>query len=227
MKLRVHQYFAAGLFLAASSMHAATVNISLGQAAQNFILTGLGPLGSGNGTYSIQQGACSASAGLTTCTLSGAITGSNNPSFASGTYSFVTTYATSDLLPIQGESQNPTSNSFFYDFLASDVNMTLNLSGTPSGNVSEPMVTNGNFDPGTGFGFGYVNYVCSGLPAATPCSQANVGQFSGATTTGPVTMSASFTIPDQSATPEPGSIALTGIAALVGAGYWLRRKRVA
>lgn len=228
MKLNVHLYAAATLLAAVTTIQADTVNMSLGASSQNFVLTGLGPIASGpdagDGKYSITQGACTNSAGLTTCIMSGAITSSDHSAFGSGTYQFITTYATADVLPIQGFSSTPTSDSFYYDYFATDVNMTLVLSGTPSGTVSEALVTNGAFDTGTGFGFGYVSLVCAGLPVATPCSQANVGQVPGATTTGPVIISASFTIPDVTPTPEPTSLALMG-STLLGLGFLLRKKR--
>lgn len=195
--------------------------MTLGASAQNFTLSGLGPAGNGNGQYSIQQGSCSNSAGLTTCTLSGAITGSSSALYASGNYSFVTTFATSDVLPIQGQSTTPISNSFFYQFFAPDVNMSLLLSGTPSGNLTVPMVVNGAFAAGTAFSFGYVSTTCTGL-GATPCSQAAVGQVAGATIAGPVTMNASF-----SSTPEPGTFGLTALSLLAGTGLWRRRKNAA
>ena len=76
-------------------------------------MTGLGAYGSNDGTYSIQQGACTSAAGLTTCTLSGAILAAgSSPGYNSGTYSFVTTYATADVLPVQGQSQRQTVTCF-------------------------------------------------------------------------------------------------------------------
>lgn len=215
----------AGVFLALSTslLQAANVTVSLGQTAQNFVLTGLGPqISNGDGTYSITQGSCATAAGLVTCTMSGNITSASAAPYGSGTYSFITKYAASDVLPIQGQSQNPTSNNFFYQYLAPDVNMTLNLF-TPGGNFIEPLVTNGAFDPGTGFGFVYASYVCAGLPPAVPCSQANVGQYVGATTTGPITISANFTVPDV-VSPEPSGNALSGLSALLGIGLWLRNR---
>ncbi len=226
MKIRISSIFTAGLVLAFSTClsQAANITVSLGQSTQNFILTGLGPTGSGNGTYSNTQGNCVTAAGLVTCTLSGNITSASASPYGTGTYSFITTYAAADVLPVQAQSQNPSSNNFFYQYFAPDVDMTLDLF-TSGGNFVEPLVTNAAFDPGTGFSLAYVSLTCAGLPNAVPCSQANVGQYLGATTTGPVTISANFTVPDVVAAPEPSSIALTGISALLGAGFWFRRKR--
>ena len=220
-KTHIHLLAVSALCLAASTLNAAVITLNLGASTQNFTLTGLGPAGNGNGQYSIQQGACSNAAGLTTCTMSGLITGSSSALYSSGNYSFVTTYATSDVLPVQGQSSTPTSNSFFYQFLAPDVNMNLFLSGTPSGNLTLPMVVNGGFAAGTNFSFGYVTTACAGLPAATPCSQAAVGQVVGATISGPVTITASFTT---ASTPEPGTFGLTAISLLAGTGLWRRRR---
>lgn len=57
-------------------LHANAVTVETGASAQNFVLTGLGPVvisGGTYGTYAIQQGSCTASAGTTTCTLSRAL----------------------------------------------------------------------------------------------------------------------------------------------------------
>ena len=223
LKIQKCLYGVAGLLLASSTIHAAVINVSLGQSGQNWVMTGLGANGSNDGTYSIQQGSCGSSAGLTTCTLSGSILAAGSSAgYNSGTYSFVTTYATADVLPVQGQSQTPNSNLFYYDYLANDVTMVLNLN-TGSGNFSETMSTAGGFPAGVGFGFTYVGTeVCT---IVATCSQANVGYVNGATISGPVTISASFTIPDATNAPEPQSLALMGITSLAAAGLWLRSKR--
>jgi hypothetical protein len=112
------RYFArilalSGLLFAVPAMNAATITINTGATAQNFVLTGLGPVSpGGNGTYSIAQGACAASAGSTTCSMTGSYTGSA-AGFLSGTFDFITTYQGTDPLSIQGQSQTPTSDFFF------------------------------------------------------------------------------------------------------------------
>jgi len=224
MKVPIRFYAAAGLLLAASAIQAATVNVNLGQSAENFVLTGHGPTAGGNGTYTNQQGACVNSAGLTTCTLSGSIVAAGSSAgFTSGTYSFVTSYATADVFPVRAVSQSPGSNFFVYSFLSPDVSMVLNLS-TPGGNFVEPMVTGGNFDAGTNFSFAYTGVETCTLVAT--CTQASVGIVDGATISGPVTMSTSFTLPTVVTTPEPTAFALTGISGLLLA-IGLRRKRAA
>jgi PEP-CTERM motif len=216
-----------GLLLAVPAMNAATINISTGSTAQNFVLTGLGPVPpSGDGTYSIAQGACVSGGGSTTCSMTGSYTGSA-AGYLAGTFDFITTYQGTDPLSIQGQSQNPTSDNFFYDFLSPTTNMNLELFDISGNDYNISLVKNGSFVPGTGFGFSYVTVACAGLPAATPCSQANVGQVPGATTTGPVTIGASFdtldAVPLQGTTPEPSTLVLfgTGVLALAGA---VRRK---
>lgn len=223
MKVQITMFAAAACLLASSTMQAATVAVNLGASGQNFVLTGHGANGGGNGTYTIQQGACSSAAGLTTCTLSGSIVAAGSSAgFTSGTYSFVTTYATADVNPIQGVSQSPGSNSFVYSFLAPDVSMVLNLT-TPGGNYVEPAVTGGAFT-GVGFSFAYTGVETCTVVAV--CTQANVGITNGATISGPVTMATSFTIPDAT-TPEPTTLALSGLSVLALAAFAKRRKQAA
>jgi hypothetical protein len=183
----------------------ADIFIDTGASAQNFVLTGQGPTGAGNGTYTIQQGSCTASAGTTTCTLSGSLGPGGSPGFTSGTYAFITTFATSDVDPIQGESEGvypaANSNDFFYTFLAPDVSVVLDLAA-PGGTFDVPLVTNGSFDAGTGFGFAYTGTEnCTGVAT---CSQGLVGITAGATISGPVDISASFANP----VPEPSPVIL-------------------
>ena len=167
----------AAVALGAASTAQASVTIDLGQSAENFVLYGQGANGLGDGTYTIQQGSESHNSGTNTTTdsLTGSITGSTIPGLASGSYDFVTTF--SGVLiglggtQIQGESNGVGSNEFHYTSLDPSVDMTLYLTGTPSGNHAIPLVTNGAFD-GPGFGFSYVTANCSGVVV---CTQFEVG----------------------------------------------------
>jgi len=191
-----------GVAFTGLALHA-DITVDTGASTQNFVLTGQGATGAGNGTYNIQQGACTAAAGTTTCHLSGALAAGGSPGFTSGTYDFITTFATSDVNPIQGESSkvypDPQSNDFFYSFFAPDLSMVLQVAA-PGGTFDVPLVTNGIFD-GPSFGFAYTgNVVCT----VVPCSQGLVGITAGATISGPVDISASFANP----VPEPSSVIL-------------------
>jgi hypothetical protein len=199
-----------GVAFAGLTLHA-NIIVDTGASTQNFILTGQGATGGGNGTYTIQQGSCTASAGTTTCTLSGALAAGGSAGFTSGTYAFVTTFATGDVNPIQGESEGvypaANSNDFFYTFFAPDVSMVLDLAA-PGGTFDVPLVTNGSFD-GPSFSFGYTGTeVCTGVAT---CSQGLVGITAGATISGPVDISASFANP----VPEPSSVILTTVGLFV------------
>jgi hypothetical protein len=192
-----------GVTFTGLTLHA-DIFVVTGASTQNFTLTGQGATGAGNGTYNIQQGDCTTAAGTTTCHLSGALAAGGSPGFTTGTYDFITTFASSDVNPIRGESQGvypaPNSNDFFYSFFAPDVSMVLDLSA-PGGTFDVPLVTNGSFD-GPGFGFSYTGtVVCT---VASPCSQGLVGITVGATISGPVDISASFANP----VPEPSSVIL-------------------
>jgi hypothetical protein len=209
------------LLLVAAS--AAQVNtfasmVDLGQSTQNLVLTGLGANGAGDGTYDIQQGSCSSATGMTTCILSGVISGSTPQGFSPGTYSLLTTFAASDVMPVQGTSQSPGSNLFVYDFLAPDLSIILNLD-VGGANYVEPLVTAGNFDAGAAIFFTYTGTeTCIGLAT---CTQANVGVDNGAVISGPVTISASF----PSTVPEPSSFSFVGLSALCQLmAIWWRSK---
>jgi hypothetical protein len=94
--------------------------------------------------------------------------------------------------------------------------MTLYLTGTPSGNVTIPLVANSNFT-GPGFYFTDVTDTCSGVAV---CSQNDVGLTPGASQSGPVTIAVSETV-----VPEPATWAMLLVGAgLVGAS--VRRKGV-
>jgi hypothetical protein len=204
--------------------------VDLGPSAQNFVETGQGAVTKNSGTYgtyTLQQGSCSAAAGTTTCTLSGAITTGGSPGFTSGSYSFVTTFATSDVSPIQAitSTTDPGSgaNFFNYSVLAPDVSMVLDLT-TSSGTYVEPLVTGGNFDAGAGFNFSFTSDMCSGTPVSS-CSPALVGLTSGAILSSPVTIRAAFNA--ATTTPEPRFLASAGLMVLLSGAVWLRRKQTA
>jgi hypothetical protein len=155
--------------------------------------------------------------------LTGSITGSSDPGLSSGSYDFVTTYLGTPIgsggTEIQGESNGVGSNEFFYSFFDPSVDMTLFLTGTPSGNRTIPLVTNGSFD-GPGFGFAYVSANCAGV---TVCTQFSVGVTPGASIFGPVDI---FTTVASGAVPEPSTWAmlLAGFAGLGFVGYRAKRK---
>jgi hypothetical protein len=202
MTIRATMFAFFTVVFAGPALHA-DISVDMGPSAQNFTLTGLGPVGAGNGTWAIQQGSCTASAGTTTCTLSGNLVAGGSPGFTSGTYALITTFATSDVNPIQGESLDiyplPNSNEFSYDFIASDVSMVLDLV-TPGGTFDVPLFTNGIFD--ANFSFSYTGTeVCT---VVATCSQGLVGITHGATISGPVDIRASFASP----VPEPSSVIL-------------------
>jgi hypothetical protein len=188
-----------GVAFTGLTLHA-DIFIDTGASAQDLTLIGQGPTGGGNGTYTIQQGSCTVSAGTETCTFSGNLGPGGSPGFTTGTYAFITTFATSDIDPIRGESQGvyPAANSnlFFFTFLAPDLSVELDLVA-PGGTLDVPFVTNGSFDAGTGFSFAYTGTeVCTGVAT---CSQGLVGITPGATISGPIDINASFASP----VPEP------------------------
>jgi len=204
------------------ALHADTITVNMGPSSEDFTLTGQGDV-AGQGTYTVQQGACSTSAGITTCDLTGSIFG-GSPGFNSGTFDFITRFASGDA-PIgavsDGPDPGPTANYFFYSSFPSDLSMVLDLS-TPGGNYEVPLVTNAVFD-GPGFSFGYTGIeTCTGL-GATPCSQAAVGLVEGSTISGPVNISVTFD--SAQAVPEPSSIALL-VTMILGAAF-LGRKQIA
>jgi hypothetical protein len=179
-----------GLSLISFKAHGASVTLNLGQTAQNLIMAGLGPNMSGLGQYFVTLGACTPAGGNTTCTLSGAFTGTAS-GLTSGTYSLVTTYVGTGTTPLQGVQQSAGSNLFSFSAIPSTTTMTLTLV-TSSGTVAVPIFTGGQFVPGATFGFVYSpGAICSGPPVSS-CSVGPVGLVSGAVISGLVTGSASF-----------------------------------
>jgi hypothetical protein len=184
-----------GLLLGSFAAQATPVTVNLGQSAEQFVEHGLGPdISTGRGTYAFDQGNCLFDGTNTTCTLSGAFTGTTS-GFTAGTYTFVTEYSGTGLSPIRGISTVSDPDLFSYLLpLPSSASMTLNLV-TTGGHFVEPLVTGG---VGTatvrGFNFTYVTYACSGVTVAT-CTPGAVGLTNGAIGRGPVTTVVTFDNP--------------------------------
>ena len=179
-----------GLLLTACMAQAESVTVNLGQSAQNFTMAGSGPNSSSLGQYVITMGACSASGGTTTCTLSGAFTGTT-PGFTDGSYSLVTTYVGTGPTPFLGVEQAAGSNFFAFSSVPQTATMTLNLTSS-TGTVVAPILTGGQFVAGATFGLVYNgSATCSGT-AVSSCGVAQVGLTAGSSITGPVTGTASF-----------------------------------
>ena len=184
-----------GLSMTALVAQAASVTVDLGLSAQNFTMVGSGPNGAGLGQYVITMGACSASAGITTCTISGSFTGTTT-GFTAGTYVLTTTYVGTGSTPFLGVEQAAGSNYFAFSSIPGTATMTLNLT-TSSGTVVVPMYAGGGaFVTGNSFGFLYSSQACSGTPVSS-CSVAQVGVTAGSSITGLVTGSATFVSPAQ------------------------------
>ena len=218
---------AAAIFAFAGISAAHATSVSLGQSAQDFTLYGEGAVAPGIGSFNIQQGAPVTSGGVSTFTLSGAITG-GDPGFNTGTYRFVTTYDGASTpqggpnAPF-GQSNPANVTQFYYDALDASTNVTLYLN-TPGKSYAIPLVTGGNFVAGTGYSFAFTTTSCSGVAV---CTQNNVGLTPGASISGPVTTNANFTIASPvGGVPEPASWALL-IAGFGAVGFAARRRRFA
>ena len=185
-----------GLLLTALMAQGAPVTVNLGLTAQNLTLAGTGPNAGGLGTYVVTLGACTASGGNTTCTLSGNFTGST-AGFTAGTFILSTTYVGTGASPFLGVEQTAGSNFFGFSSAPQTATITLNLT-TAAGTVVVPMVAESQFVSGASFGFLYNgSQTCSGTPVST-CTVASVGLTSGSSITGPVTGTATFVPPSQS-----------------------------
>lgn len=184
-----------GLPMTVLVAQAASVTVDLGLSAQNFTMAGSGPNGAGLGQYVITMGACSASAGNTTCTISGSFTGTTT-GFTAGSYVLTTTYVGTGSTPFLGVEQAAGSNLFAFSSIPATATMTLNLT-TSSGTVVVPMFAGGGaFVTGNSFGFNYSSPTCSGTSVSS-CSVGPVGVTAGSTITGLVTGSATFVAPAQ------------------------------
>jgi hypothetical protein len=198
-----------GLLSGSLAAQATPVTVNLGQSAEQFVEHGLGPdMSTGRGTYAFDQGNCLFDGTNTTCTLSGAFSGTTS-GFTAGTYTFVTEYSGTGLSPIRGISTVGDPNLFNYLFpLPSSASMTLNLV-TTGGHFVEPLVTGGFSTPTVlELNFTYVTYACSGVTVAT-CTPGTVGLTNGAIGQGPVTTVVTFDNPVPTTTTTPSSTSTT------------------
>lgn len=192
MKIRLGMFVVTGLLLTSVAARAQPVTVNLGESAENFVEYGLGPNSDNLGTYAFDQGACAFDGTNTTCTLSGAFSGST-PAFASGTYTLVTKYAGNDrATALVGTSISADPNFFTYTSASPSTTITLNLT-TGSGTFVQPVAAGERYDPAvTTFAFAVVPpYTCSGV-VVDPCTQESVGLTNGAIGQSRVTGTVSF-----------------------------------
>lgn len=209
----------AGLFFATSPIFATTINISLGQSAQNYTATGLGPDASFDGQWQIQQGPCAFNGTTSVCNFSGNYTGGTT-GFTSGTYDFQTTFPGNSFSPLIGQSTVPFGNSFFFSFVGPGVTMDLFLNDVSGHAYDIPVFQGGNFV--SNYFVAFTSSNCSGTPIS-PCSFANSGQNLGSIFSSPVTGGATFDTANANPVPEPSSLVLAGSGMLALAGI-VRRK---
>ena len=166
-----------------------------GESAEAFVEFGLGPNADNLGTYAFDQGTCAFDGTNTTCTLSGAFTGSV-PEFSAGTYTLVTRYGGDNrATALVGTALKDMPNFFGYTAAAPSTTITLNLL-TESGPKAQSIVAGGAYDPAvTAFAFLFVPpYTCSGVAVAA-CTPASVGLTKGAILQSRVTTAVSFDVP--------------------------------
>jgi len=171
---------------------AAPITVNLGESAEDFVEYGLGANADNLGTYAFDQGACAFDGSNTSCTLSGAFTGSSAP-FGSGTYTLVTRYVGNDRTQALGGTSLASEPDFFtYTSGSLSTSITLNLV-TASRTVVLPLFADGIFAPAvTSFAFSLVPpYTCSGVPV-DPCTPELVGLTNGAIGQSRVTTVVSF-----------------------------------
>ncbi len=232
MKARISLLAFACLLLAVPAAQASSVTVNLGQSAQNYTLTGQGPLVSGGntyGTYLNTQGSCSASGASTSCVLSGAFTGTT-PGYTGGTYDFVTSYPGTGPSELASTSYSPVGGAdqdyFSISSAPAGTTMYLDLFETGGPEYTIPIFVGGSFD--NGYSVAFVNAVCGGTSlGAYPCEQIYVGLVPGATLSGEVTGQSTFDTSSVTATPEPGTLGLLGSGLLGLAGMLMRRRRSA
>jgi hypothetical protein len=203
VSIRLSIFVVTGLLLTSVAAQAVPVTVNLGQSAENFVEYGLGLNSDNLGTYAFDQGACAFDGTNTTCTLSGAFTGSV-PGFTSGTYTLVTKYGGNNrTTALVGTSISSNPNFFTYTSASPSLSITLNLVAA-SGTFVQPVVVGGAYLPAvTTFGFAVVPpYTCSGV-AVAPCTLESVGLTNGAIGQSRVTTVVSFDVPSTGGTPTP------------------------
>jgi hypothetical protein len=212
----MNRLFVVCLALAAGPLCASTVNVSLGQSAQNYVATGLGPDASNDGQWFMTQGACAFNGTNTVCDLTGNYTGAT-AGFTAGTYDFQTVYPGSGFSPLLAVSTQPFGNTFTFSFV--DPTLTMNLFLHDVGGLSYNVpIFQGNTFVG-GYFVSFTSSNCTGTPIS-PCSFAGSGQTLGSIFSSPVTGGATFDTADvTTVTPEPSSLVLagSGVLALFGA----------
>jgi uncharacterized protein (TIGR03437 family) len=144
---------------------------TLGQSAQNFLLTGVGANASGDGVSTVTYGDCSYDGTNTKCTLSGTFTGLG----PGGNYSFVLSYAGNGPSPLTAITA-PGSDLFTFKLTSGSFTYTFNESN------------------GTTLTFHSLDYSIFYVPGATACTGSpsecgpgGVGDAPGSTISGPVT----------------------------------------
>ena len=203
VNIKLSIFVVTGLLLTCVAAQAVPVTVNLGQSAENFVEYGRGPNPDNLGTYAFDQGACVFDGTNTTCTLSGAFTGSA-PGFTSGTYTLVTRYGGNDrTTALVGTSISGNPNFFTYTSGSPSTSITLNLAGA-SGTFVQPVVAGGGYDQAvTAFAFSIVPpYTCSGV-AVVSCTPGSVGLTNGAIGQSRVTTVVSFDVSSIDATPTP------------------------
>ncbi len=144
---------------------------TLGQSAQNLLLTGVGPNASGDGVSQVTWGACSFDGTNTNCTLSGPFTGLG----PGGTYDFVLSYPGNGSTPLTATTP-PGSDLFTLAFISSG-SLTFTFNESNGTSLSFHSLNFSVFYiPGT--------FSCTGNPS--DCGPGGVGDTPGATETGPV-----------------------------------------
>ncbi len=186
--------------------------VQLGQSAQNFGLTGLGPNATGQGEMKMSWGSCPFDGTTTTCTLSGNYSGgtAGTPVGVSGTYSFVVSYPGNGPFPLIAVS------------LSQDPNRITTRGIGQLDFVATLTPTNGapiNFYSFANFEFHYSSgYACTGVSAST-CAVGTVGVTPNATINGP--MFGSFEPAPTIATPNVITAGNYGAFQAAAPGSWI------